>query len=401
MTTTPKRLKIEDLGDFSTEKPCDLSIAEEHDPADLLYIKTKRDGYILLSHSSMEYAHVFQPPNPKRRDYVEELIATRNGNLVWRWETQGVVWNLVKVPQFWFINPTLAFFQEDRKSKEYDYQPRSKWAIASVLTVPSFFSPSMKLQHEVALYQLKKRNPEMDLIVFVILNTPGGVADGRGVKREKYNAQEWNATNLPAAYEIKRRYESLGVRVFIKRKLPQREQDDQMYYQFDFQKLYVWNLRYEQVMYMDADMIVQGDVKYAFKSCKYFLCITPDPGTYGGYLNNGMFIIQPAEQYARKLIEYWWKPDPPFYRIALQDLLSYVYRRRWKPISELFNYQALKSGLAYKETDGAVLVHFKGCSKSRKETRDDIWNHKTCVLYRKQKEEYLASMKKKNESKKE
>ena len=28
-----------------------------------------------------------------------------------------------------------------------------------------------------------------------------------------------------------------------------------MYYQFDYQKIIIWNLRYEQVAFLDADMV--------------------------------------------------------------------------------------------------------------------------------------------------
>ncbi len=41
-------------------------------------------------------------------------------------------------------------------------------------------------------------------------------------------------------------------KVFVRRRIPQRPLDDSMYYQFDYQKIYAWNLQYEQVAFLDA-----------------------------------------------------------------------------------------------------------------------------------------------------
>ena len=43
--------------------------------------------------------------------------------------------------------------------------------------------------------------------------------------------------------------------VFVRRRIPQKPSDDGMYYQFDYQKIIIWNLRYEQVAFLDADMV--------------------------------------------------------------------------------------------------------------------------------------------------
>ena len=86
-----------------------------------------------------------------------------------------------------------------------------------------------------------------------------------------------------------------------------------MYYQFDYQKIIIWNLRYEQVAFLDADMVrsctvwrrflyphslpfiflqmIGPDPGSIFRLCgTHPMCAVQDPGAYGGYFNNGLFV---------------------------------------------------------------------------------------------------------------
>ncbi len=40
--------------------------------------------------------------------------------------------------------------------------------------------------------------------------------------------------------------------------------------------------------------------------------------------------------------EMWWKPNAPHRQICLQDLMNEVFRSRWAPLPEAFNFQGYK-----------------------------------------------------------
>ena len=47
---------------------------------------------------------MFQPPDTRRRDFVQSLIDKRDAELVWRYEKDEVVWNLLRIPEEQFGN---------------------------------------------------------------------------------------------------------------------------------------------------------------------------------------------------------------------------------------------------------------------------------------------------------
>jgi hypothetical protein len=57
------------------------------------------------------------------------------------------------------------------------------------------------------------------------------------------------------ASKLSREFKSLGAVVIERSPLPIREVDKQMYYRFDYQKLYIWNLPHSRVMFLDSDMV--------------------------------------------------------------------------------------------------------------------------------------------------
>lgn len=284
---------------------------------------------------------------------------------------------LWKKPDMLFRNPTLEAFLKDREDPIYDYRPRSEECYAFVITIPYNFGRDMAEEHMTAVYQLRKQDPTRDVVVFLILNTPPGAIEGRGW-RDTTEAK-WKADFMPQVETITKRFEKLGARVLVRPRMPQKPSDDGMYYQFDYQKIYVWNLRYKQVAFLDADMMIGDNPGSVFPLCgEHFCCAVQDPGAYGGYFNNGFFVMSPNVQVATELIQSWWKDNPPWRQICLQDIMNEVFARRWKALPENYNFQGLKHG-HYAVACGATFIHFKDCSR-RKE-------HPVCQRYFQQRDE--------------
>jgi lipopolysaccharide biosynthesis glycosyltransferase len=152
-----------------------------------------------------------------------------------------------------------------------------------------------------------------------------------------------------------------------------------MYYQFDYQKVIIWNLRYEQVMFIDADMMIGENPGSVFALCgTHPLCAVQDPGAHGGYFNNGVFVMNCKLEIIEELLHSWWKDSPPWRQIAMQDIMNEVFAKRWKPLPEVYNFQGMKHGHQFNAC-GAQFVHYKGCHE-RKE-------NPFCKYYLKQREE--------------
>lgn len=85
------------------------------------------------------------------------------------------------------------------------------------------------------------------------------------------------------------KYARLGAHVLFRDPLPLRPFDRNFYYQFDYQKLYIWNLPYWRVMFLDGDVIVQQSPALAWNLCYHRpdrpLCAVQEVGKWGGYMN--------------------------------------------------------------------------------------------------------------------
>ena len=88
----------------------------------------------------------------------------------------------------------------------------------------------MAEEHQTAVYQLRKKDPSRDVVVFLVLNTPPGALEGRGWK-DFGSHQKWNETYLPQVAGVREKFEVLGAKVLVRRKLPQKDTDDALYYQ--------------------------------------------------------------------------------------------------------------------------------------------------------------------------
>ncbi len=320
---------------------------------------------------------IFGESPPETAYFLERhLLAT-----VYKFEFRGAAWLLLQKPASHFVNPTLNAFLADRRNEEYGQEPRAKEAYAFVITIPYNFDKEMAEEHMTAVFQLRKKDPARDVCVFLVLNTPPGAIEGRGWGST--SEADWNRTHIPQVDTIKSRFVSLGAKVFVRRRMPQKPSDDHLYYQFDYQKIYVWNLRYEQVAFLDADMMIGKDPGSVFPLCgQHFCCAVQDPGAYGGYFNNGFFVMSPKLEFAEELLHSWWKEDPPWRQICLQDIMNEVFAKRWKPLPEAYNFQGLKHG-HFHNACSAHFVHFKDCHK-----RTD---NPFCAEYVKQKKEAITA----------
>jgi hypothetical protein len=339
--------------------------------------RVKPNGFVVwswskkseLSHNSKIFGE-----NPHETVYfLERHLLTP----VYRYEFRGMVHLLLQKPAKPFVNPTLDAFMEDRKNSEYGETPRAKESYAFVITIPYNFDKEMADEHLTAVFQLRKRDPTRDVCVFLVLNTPPGAIEGRGWG--KTSAAEWNRTYLPQIDAVRSRFTTLGAKVYVRPRMPQKPSDDALYYQFDYQKIYVWNLRYEQVAFLDADMMIGSDPGSVFKLCgQHFCCAVQDPGAYGGYFNNGFFVMSPKLEFAEELLHSWWKEDPPWRQICLQDIMNEVFAKRWKALPEAYNFQGLKHG-HFDNACNAHFVHYKDCHKRQ--------DNPICANYMKQKGE--------------
>ena len=113
------------------------------------------------------------------------------------------------------------------------------------------------------------------------------------------------------------------------------------------------------------------------------MCAVQDPGAYGGYFNNGLFVtnvkweiievcsessLEPTLTHAfsfllplfqQELLHAWWQDNPPWRQIAMQDIMNEVFNQQWKPLPEDYNFQGMKNG-HYWEVCSARFVHYKG-----------------------------------------
>ncbi len=79
---------------------------------------------------------------------------------------------------------------------------------------------------------------------------------------------------------------------------------------FADQKLFVFNLRYHKVAFLDSDIIIARDPRFIFGSCdvgegkRHTICAVQDPEKEGGYFNNGVFVIHPHARHIEVMISF-------------------------------------------------------------------------------------------------
>lgn len=164
---------------------------------------------------------------------------------------------------------------------------------------------------QTAVFALRQLDPTRDVVVFLVK-----VSD-------KENA---------IIATLKAEFVKLGAVVIERPVLPMRNVDKQMYYRFDWQKMYVWNLPHTRVMFLDSDMVVMSSPAQGFALCpaRRPVCAVQEIRTYGGYFNNGFFVLNkfaPWNNEMEKLLRAWWKPNAPWRQICLQDLMNEVYAK--------------------------------------------------------------------------
>ena len=345
------------------KKHCDLFFAKNADDLRTQGLsRVKPGGHIVWSWPKKDEIRtsplVF---GKKSRPELDFFIDRHLLTLAFAFEHGGIKYHLLRKPVKVFENPTLKSFLADRQNPEYLKEPRTKETYAFVITIPYNFDRNMALEHMTAVYQLRKKDPTRDVNVFLILNTPSGAIEGRGWGDS--SPEKWEKEFLPQVEGVRKRFETLGAKVFVRPRLPQKSTDDSMYYQFDYQKIVIWNLRYEQIAFLDADMMIGNDPGQVFAFCgQHPMCAVQDPGAHGGYFNNGFFIMNGKLEVIEELIHAWWAPSPPWRQIAMQDIMNEVYDGRWKPLPEDFNFQGMKHG-HYWEPCSAKFVHYKDCDK--------------------------------------
>lgn len=240
-------------------------------------------------------------------------------------------------------NPALDVLLKDRMSEEYKYQRKSTECYALLIQPP--MDQYMYDNAFNVVFSLRKFDAAREVIVFLVI----AAEDQR-----------------PTVDNLASKFRALGARVFIRNGLPLRDVDYKMYYRFDYNKLFVWNLPYERVMFLDADMVVRSSPALAFAICRsrYHVCAVQEIRNYGGYFNNGMFILAypQREELLRHIVQVWWKPNPPWRQICLQDVMNEAYRNQWQPLPEAFNVQGFKHGI-WSDTSYAVFLHFRDCHK--------------------------------------
>ncbi len=138
-----------------------------------------------------------------------------------------------------------------------------------------------------------------------------------------------------------------------------------MYYRFDWNKIYVWNLPHSKIMFLDSDMVIRSSPSAAFGLChaKRPVCAVQEIRNYGGYMNNGFFVLNNRawNNELDRLLRAWYKPNSPWRQICLQDLMNEVYLKNWQAMPEAFNVQTVKQGILPDAWQHAILLHYKDC----------------------------------------
>ncbi len=151
----------------------------------------------------------------------------------------------------------------------------------------------------VSIFRLRKWDPSRDVLVFIFFRS------GPQARRKDFD-------------DAVTRLRALGAHVFDKEMLPQRPYESTFYFAFDYQKLYLWNLPYKQVMYIDADTVLVKSPAEGFDRCRPFqLCAVSSyqsPGELhmplaeagpGSYFSNGIFVTKPSLPDALMLFRQW------------------------------------------------------------------------------------------------
>ena len=252
-------------------------------------------------------------------------------------------------------NTSLKAFMADRKAMNYKTGSNAREAYALLVMPP--MDESMYSLALTAVYSLRKYDPSRDVVVMLIQTAENG---------EKVKVLNDQLTKL-------------GALVYIKDPLPLRKVDQQMYYRFDYQKLFIWNLPYRKIMFIDSDIVVRSSPAAGFQIChgKYPICAVSEIRGKGGYFNNGFFILiknGPWKHEAEKLLRKWWKPDAPWRQICLQDLLNEVYEKNWQHMPEAFNAQAAKHNILDSWCH-AIFMHEKECPAKPELERCKSWHN--------------------------
>jgi hypothetical protein len=229
----------------------------------------------------------------------------------------------------------------DRKFGNYSSQRWKSEAYAFLVQPP--MEDYMYENAKTAVFELRRVDPSRDVVVVLV----------------KISEKENEILS-----KLRMDFSKLGAIVLDRMVLPMRDIDKQMYYRFDWQKMYVWNLPHTRVMFLDSDMVVLSSPASGFALChaKRPVCAVQEIRNYGGYFNNGFFILNkfpPWQNEMERLLRAWWKPNAPWRQICLQDLMNEVYQKNWQALPESFNVQTVKQGILPEAWQHAVLLHYK------------------------------------------
>jgi hypothetical protein len=339
-TTLPVVATVDDGQAYARalcQPPCTLHVAES--VAQLLKLeKVSREGDLLLLLTETFNNEVW------RMAHDEGWLAT----VATHWAGEGnraKMWVLGRrTPRI--KNDSLQAFLLDRASPEYGKTARV-WSVeAYALLVQPPMEQNMYVMAQTAVYALRRHDPSRDVVVILVCLS----------EKER-----------EVVARLKREFTTLGAVVIERPPLPMREIDTQMYYRFDYQKMYIWNLPYRKVMFIDSDMVVNASPARGFELCsgrKYAVCAVQEIRNFGGYFNNGFFVLvlaPPWNAEAETLLRAWWKPNAPWRQICLQDLMNEVYARKWQAMPEAFNVQTVKQGILPDSWQHAIFLHFKDC----------------------------------------
>ncbi len=316
--------------------PCVLRVVEHEGQVAALRDKMRTGDMVLLKSAS--------PEQDSWRTAVEDMwLATAAVHSA----PQRSSWVLGRrvVP---VENTSREAFYRDRKSPEYSPSARKWSAEAYALLVQPPMDEHMYDMARTAVFTLRRLDPTRDVAVVLV----------------RLSDKE---SDIVA--RLKRDFTALGAIVFEREPLPVRPVDKQMYYRFDYQKMFIWNLPHSKIMFIDSDMVVLASPARGFEICsgrKYAVCAVQEIRNYGGYFNNGFFVLVRAwRREEEELLRVWWKPSAPWRQICLQDLMNEVYARKWQAMPEAFNVQTVKQGILGDSWKHAILLHYKDCHATR------------------------------------
>jgi hypothetical protein len=140
-------------------------------------------------------------------------------------------------------------------------------------------------------------------------------------------------------------------------------------YKYTFDKLWLWTLKFKNIVYLDADMIIKKNINILFLKTKdKHVCAVKDSPLF----NTGIMVITPSIEIFEDMVNYIKLPQKIIgYNWGYQEFLSSYWKNRF--ISLDLKYNCLKANDNFeKKCRDCNVLHWNGLEKPW-DTNKDWW----------------------------